>query len=59
MEQKEERQKAGRGYGIKGEIETFFFLREDIKEFLYATGSEKLQRKTHVSERENLPEQGP
>lgn len=45
--------------GSKEKVKLFFFEREDIKEFLYATGSEKLQRKTHVSERENLPEQGP
>lgn len=39
-------------------LKYFFLEREGIKECLYATGNEKLQRKRHVSERENLLEKG-
>lgn len=44
--------KQERGCGFKGDIEIsffFFFERDDIKECLYATGSEKLQRMTHIT----------
>lgn len=44
--------------GPEKKLKHFVLKREYIKECLYATGKEKLQRKRHVSERENLLEKG-